>query len=245
MATSEVIDATTGELVRYEPPSPTLFRTDQPQEIVARATETANALAEVVKKQELYVAISGKNHVKVEGWTLCGTMLGVFPVCVWTRKLDNGWEARVEARTLAGNVIGAAEASCTREEGLWRTRDDYAIRSMAQTRATSKALRQPLGFVMTLAGFDPTPAEEIPRDEPAPAAQPSPFRGPTEQPASEAQVKNIDRLIQKLTKDGVVDAVKLAEGMVREYGTSIPAELSKAQASEFITRLKAKAGEDE
>jgi hypothetical protein len=37
---------------------------------------------------------------------------------------------------------------------------------MAQTRATSKALRQPLGFVMQLAGFNPTPAEEMPRDEP-------------------------------------------------------------------------------
>jgi hypothetical protein len=35
---------------------------------------------------------------------------------------------------------------------------------MAQTRATSKALRQPLGFVMTLAGYSATPAEEMPRD---------------------------------------------------------------------------------
>jgi hypothetical protein len=35
---------------------------------------------------------------------------------------------------------------------------------MAQTRATSKALRQPLGFVVTLAGFNATPAEEMPRE---------------------------------------------------------------------------------
>ena len=35
---------------------------------------------------------------------------------------------------------------------------------MAQTRATSKALRQPLGFIVQLAGFDPTPAEEMPRE---------------------------------------------------------------------------------
>jgi hypothetical protein len=32
---------------------------------------------------------------------------------------------------------------------------------MAQTRAVSKALRLPLGFVMQLAGFNPTPAEEM------------------------------------------------------------------------------------
>jgi hypothetical protein len=36
---------------------------------------------------------------------------------------------------------------------------------MSQTRATSKVLRQPLGFVMHLAGFDATPAEEMPADE--------------------------------------------------------------------------------
>ena len=48
----------------------------------------------------------------------------------------------------------------------WAKADDYAIRSMAQTRATSKALRMPLGFVMELAGFDATPADEIPTEPP-------------------------------------------------------------------------------
>jgi hypothetical protein len=77
-------------------------------------------------------------------------MLGVFPVCVWTRPLERdgqqfGWEARVEARTRSGELVGAAESQCTRDENTWAKRDDYALRSMAQTRATSKALRQPLG----------------------------------------------------------------------------------------------------
>jgi hypothetical protein len=106
--------------------------------------------------------IQGKQHVLVEGWTLLGSMLGVFPVTVWTQPVENGWEARVEARTIDGKIVGAAEAQCTRDERLWKTRDDYALRSMAQTRATSKALRQPLGFVMTLAGFEATPEAEMP-----------------------------------------------------------------------------------
>jgi hypothetical protein len=50
---------------------------------------------------------------------------------------------------------------CLRSEALWKGRDEYAIRSMAQTRATSKALRQPLGFVIQLAGFAPEPVEEV------------------------------------------------------------------------------------
>lgn len=159
------IEITDGYSMELEPVASapvTLFRSDDPNEIVARATETANALSAVVKAKKLTVRIGPSDHVRVEGWTLLGTMLGVFPVCVWTHKLEDGWEARVEARTLAGLVVGAAEAQCTRSEQTWSRRDDYALRSMAQTRATSKALRQPLGFVMTLAGFNPTPAEEMP-----------------------------------------------------------------------------------
>lgn len=95
---------------------------------------------------------------------MLGTMLGVFPVVEWTRPVQDGWEARVEARTLAGQVVGAAEAECLRSEKQWKSRDDYALRSMAQTRAVSKALRGPLGFVVTLAGFEATPAEEMPQN---------------------------------------------------------------------------------
>lgn len=144
--------------------APTLFGTADPVKVIEGATRIATPLAGIVKKQGLASAIQGKDYVRVEGWTLLGSMLGVFPVTVWTRKLEDGWEARVEARTRDGAVIGAAEAQCLRSESTWKSRDDYALRSMAQTRATSKALRQPLGFVMQLAGFEATPAEEMPRD---------------------------------------------------------------------------------
>jgi len=168
MTEIEVIDAEAGEVLLpavREPAPVNLFGTDDPSEVVRRATSVANELKNVLRDQRLISNISGKEHVRVEGWTLLGTMLGVFPVCEWTRKLDNGWEARVEARTLSGAVVGAAEAECLRSENQWKSRDDYALRSMAQTRATSKALRQPLGFVVSLAGFDPTPAEEMPREQ--------------------------------------------------------------------------------
>jgi hypothetical protein len=181
MSANEVIDVETGELVPYEPQPVavrTLFRSEDPAETLAHATETANLLAEVVRKQGLVVRIQQSEHPKIEAWTLLGSMLGVFPVCIWTKPLTvdgkpNGWEARVEARTRDGAIVGAAEAQCTRDENQWSwepkgrdgrklpARDDYALRSMAQTRATSKALRLPLGFIMQIAGFNPTPAEEM------------------------------------------------------------------------------------
>jgi hypothetical protein len=149
--------------------STTLFGTDNPAEVVERAAVVAKTLADVVRKQQLIVRIGQSEHVRVEGWTLLGSMLGVFPVVTWTRpvmlegeSVPIGWEARVEARTRGGEIVGAAEAECLRDERTWKGRDDYALRSMAQTRAVSKALRAPLGFVMQLAGFNPTPAEEMP-----------------------------------------------------------------------------------
>jgi hypothetical protein len=165
MSDHELVDAEVvehAELVPTAAPS-TLFRTDEPAEVLRRATDTANALKPVLDGQGMVQQIQGKGHVRVEGWTTLGAMLGVTPVCVWTRKLTNpeGWEARVEARTLDGRVIGAAEAQCLKEEGRWKSSEDYARRSMAQTRATSKALGSVLRFVVTLAGYSGTPAEEM------------------------------------------------------------------------------------
>lgn len=149
-------------LTVVEPHPPSLFGTDDPKGIIRTATVMANELAAVVERKRLFAMISGRKHVTVEGWTLLGSLCGVFPVVEWSRPIENGWEARVEARTLSGAVVGAAEAQCSRSEKTWASRDDYALRSMAQTRATSKALRLPLSFVMTLAGFEGTPADEMP-----------------------------------------------------------------------------------
>jgi hypothetical protein len=143
-------------------PPTTLFRTDDPVEVVVAATKVADALSPIIRDRKLFTTIGNKEHVRVEGWTLLGSMLGVFPVAVSSQQLDGGgYECRVEARTLQGHIVGAAISSCTRDERRWKTADDYAIQSMAQTRATSKALRLPLGFVMQLAGYSPTPAEEM------------------------------------------------------------------------------------
>jgi hypothetical protein len=198
MSDVEVIDAEPStELDVYEPPAPGLFGTSDPDQVVARAVKVADALERVIREKKLIAKIRQNEHVLVEGWTLLGSMLGVFPVLVWTRKLDDGWEARVEARTCAGEVVGAAESECLRSEARWAKAEDYAIRSMAATRATSKALRQPLGFVMTMAGFDATPVEEMPlsSDEPAP-----PSAGKPADPvaASDSQLEELRTLIRTL-----------------------------------------------
>lgn len=142
-----------------------LYGTTSPAEIARMATEQADTLMAVVRAKRLSTSIKGREHIHVEAWTFLGTMFGVFPVVRWSRLLEDGsgWEARVEAVTLEGQVVGAAEAMCLFDE-QWAVKggrkEAFAVRSMAQTRATSRALRSPLGFVAVLAGFDSTPAEE-------------------------------------------------------------------------------------
>lgn len=157
----------------------TLFNTDDPVEVIEKAASVADALKDVIVQRNLYVSVQGKPHVQVEGWQLLGSMLGVTAVCVDTEEIDGGYKATVEARTMDGRVIGRADAVCTKHEkrGPWKNADDYARLSMAQTRATSKALKGPLGFVISLAGYATTPAEEMtftePDDSPAePASTP-------------------------------------------------------------------------
>jgi len=154
-----------------------VFGALKPYDVLKQAWAMAQPLARMIESQHLSVKIGARRFVKVEGWTACGAMTGVFPIIVWSRRLKDeidpdgvvvaraGWEACCEARTLSGALVGRAEAQCTRSEPTWSSRDDYALRAMAQTRATSRALRGPLGFVVALGGYEATAAEEMPRDE--------------------------------------------------------------------------------
>lgn len=138
----------------------TLWHSDNPATVLQKATETAEALAPVLRDKGMLISVDGKDYVLFEGWLTLGSMLGVTAVGVWTKPVDGGWEAKVNAQTLDGRVIGSAEAMCLRSEKSWKDSDDFAIRSMAQTRAGSKALASVLRFVVTLAGFQGTPGEE-------------------------------------------------------------------------------------
>ncbi len=141
----------------------TLFGTADPVAVIDKASRVALALAAVINRQELYTVIGTKKYVHVEGWTLLGSMVGVTAQIEWSRKLENGWEARaIAVYNASGATVGAGEAQCLYTESKWKSRDDYALRGMAQTRAISRALRGPLGFVVQLAGFATTPADEMP-----------------------------------------------------------------------------------
>ena len=133
-----------------------------PQDTILFATKIANALAPVVDRQNMYVLIQGKKYVKVEAWLTLGAMVGITPRESEVKELPDGsFEARVDLLNQSGRVVGGASALCGIEEPRWKKADRFSRRSMAVTRATAKAYRIAFSWVILLAGYQPTPAEEM------------------------------------------------------------------------------------
>ena len=147
---------------------------------VGVATNVANCLAPLVREQGLTVkGLNGRNkeaeYVTVEGWEVLGTMLGIVPVTTIIDEIKNdkdrivGYKARAtlyqnpiiqNEEIVGGTVIARAEATADRS-GFQK--DLFAIASMAQTRALGKAYRMGLSWIMKMAGFEGTFAEDMPK----------------------------------------------------------------------------------
>ena len=137
---------------------------DGPSGVIQKASAVAAELAKIINDRKLYTTISGRKFVQVEGWETLGAMLGVLPreVPPVLRHEDGTYEAVVELVRVGDQaIIGRGSAICGIDEKTWANRPEYARRSMAITRATGKAYRLAFSWIMTLAGYQPTPAEEM------------------------------------------------------------------------------------
>jgi hypothetical protein len=161
------------EVVEYQPQTRELalgsLPTSGPAALIQQASDIAKELAKIIRDRRLASRIQGKEFVHVEGWSTMGAMLGVLPREVSTKRLEDGsYEATVELiRINDGAIIGRASAICGVDEKdrngnlTWANRPEYARRSMSVTRATGKAYRLGFSWIMALAGYEPTPAEEM------------------------------------------------------------------------------------
>jgi hypothetical protein len=126
--------------------------------------EFSNVLKSFIVKQNLFSNIKGKNYVNVEGWEFAGAATGISPIVKSVVREDSAGEikyrAEVELVNNKGEVIGWGMAICSNKEASKKSFDEYAIASMAQTRAIGKAFRNKLAFLMKMAGYESTPAEE-------------------------------------------------------------------------------------
>lgn len=173
-----------------------------PAEMIGVATALANALKDIVEQRRLYTTISGKKFPQVEAWMTIGRMDNVVareaerPI----RNDDGSYEAFVELVRLSdGMVIGRASALCgTPDDKPWASRSEPARRSMAVTRATSRAFRQQYSWIMALAGYEPTPADEMP-DERGETHQPDESPSPSWNDLGE-----IETLTGRVSRQGTI-----------------------------------------
>lgn len=146
-----------------------------PEAVLQEAQKAAKALEKVVAGKKRPVIFRGEQYLEFEDWQtvakfygLCARTLEAEPVEIFGVK---GAKAKAEVIDLrTGQVVGGAEAYCMRDEENWKEKPWFQLASMAQTRAGAKALRNVLAWVVVLAGYRPTPAEEI-QEEPAQPTQ--------------------------------------------------------------------------
>jgi len=155
--TESTTEATTTEVAPLEKE----LGTTREIEIVKKASEYASILRDVIEKQKLYTVIKGKKYVRVEGWQTLGALLKCRAVITKVKETPEFFEATAEIINQSGQVMGRGMARCYFSEKNWQDRDKYAILSMAQTRAIGKAYRNNFSWILSLGGYEPTPAEEV------------------------------------------------------------------------------------
>lgn len=152
------------ELVPTETGSFDLARTDGVAAL-KHAEVMIQYLAQKCKGPQFISIIQGRKYPRVEWWTTVGAGLGLFPQEESCVKLDRESEIIYEATVgvyRGEQRVSRGSAICSSKEKTWKSRDEYAVRSMALTRATGKAYRMAFSFLAVMAGLEPTPAEEMP-----------------------------------------------------------------------------------
>lgn len=237
-----------GDLEVYEGQEVAIAR--PPEEVLEEAKTAAVALQRVIEQKPKKVVINGEIYLTFEDWQTLAKFYGLTVGVDSTEYVEfgdvKGWEAAAIVRNGAGVNVSRAEGMCLNDEKKWSTRDNYQLRSMAQTRACAKALRNVLGFVSVLAGYAATPAEEMDGVKSAGnagAAQPEvqqtgePQIKNPDDPASDKQLKMIWAIMNgmgyKTDEDKHHHASELLGGPLESFK-----QLTKGLASELITKLK-------
>lgn len=151
-----------------------------PQDIVTIAKQVAR----YVESQKLSSKIQGSMYVQVEGWQFAASLLGLTAKVVECKNESSYEEVTfkwLDRKKIQKQIktkkykyfstavfvdsndreVSKGFAMCSNEETAKHSFDEYAILSMAQTRAIGKAARMSFSFLIKAAGFEPTPLEEM------------------------------------------------------------------------------------
>lgn len=136
-----------------------------PEKEIEFAQKAAKALVSIISNKKKKVVINNEQYLEYGDWQTIARFYGITVGSEQTEEINkDGKLAGFKAKAIVyrnGTLISSAEASCMRDEKNWMAKPEFQLRSMAQTRAAAKALRNVLGWVVELAGYNATPAEEM------------------------------------------------------------------------------------
>jgi len=139
------------------------------QEATAKAKILTNVIA--AQSDKYVVHAQGQDFLRYEAWATLAQGYGLTAGIESYKNIYDtdghtvlGVMATAILRDNTGTQIGGAPAFCMFDEPNWTNKPLAQVASMAGTRAASKALRIGLSWVVVLAGYNPTPAEEFERD---------------------------------------------------------------------------------
>jgi len=204
-----------------------------PKKAMEEMRELVKVMASQCTGPEFIAEIRNKRYPKVEWWTTLGATLGLFPVVIYSRRLDRddevAYEARVEVRH-GDNVVAAGEAMCSNREPTWKDSPEYSIKSMSITRATGKSYRIPLSFIAVMANLVPLPAEEVYSTGDSDKAK-------RYESATSRQIDFIGRLCDQM--HGRDSKRRMNLHLAAKYNVASLEELTKEESSELINYLQA------
>lgn len=163
------------------PPDHALAVQRSPEIVLEEAKRAAKALQKIIDAKPNRVVINEKTYLVYEDWQMLGRFYGLTAAARSTHFVEfgetRGFEATAEILLISTNqVISGAEAMCLDDEYKWSDKPLFQLKSMAQTRACAKAFRNVLSWVAVLAGYAPTPAEELDEEQGRPPVVSSPRR---------------------------------------------------------------------
>lgn len=160
IVTEALVNKKTGEVVE-------IGLQKSPDEIMMDARGAAIALEKVIDSNKRKpLEFNGKRFLENSHWQTIGAFFHA-SACTGEAtfiEIDGhkGFKANaylIDAKT--GLKIGSAEAYCMTDEPNWKHKPLFQLASMAQTRASSKAYANKYKYVAILAGYEPTPSEEM------------------------------------------------------------------------------------
>lgn len=268
---SDIVDAEVVSLTTTNPKIDAMALNRAPDIVLEEAQKAAKALSQVIEGKSKKVVLNGKTYLQFEDWQTLGRFYGVTAVVQNTKYVEfgegdekvKGFESQAQALLVATNqVISAAEAMCLDDEPNWGYRDSrngkvkvplFQLKSMAQTRACAKALRNVLAWVVVLAGYSPTPSEEMTgtEDGGAPEFQ-QPQRKSTQKPEAKpepVQNKTTGKAISEAQRKrlwAISKSAGVSEDLLREivgkhgfeHSKDITKDKYEAIVSEVETCLK-------